>query len=174
MTPSRPSVLAPAVLLFGIMTAHALLETARDALFLARLGPELLAAAYLSIAVVAMVAVTAVRKWGGVRDPRRMLLTFLTVAVVGTSLLAAAIPFAPSLVFVLYVWTGLVATLVVPSFWTLIDRSLRVAEAKRTFATIGAGGVLGAMVGSAIAGALGSVTVPHHLVTAGAITFALS
>lgn len=174
MTTTRRAVLAPAVVLFGIMVAHALLETARDALFLARLGPQLLASAYLAIAVVAMIAVTAVRRWGGVRDPRRMLLTFLTVAVVGTTLLAAAIPLAPSLVFVLYVWTGLVATLVVPSFWTLIDRSLRIAEAKRTFATIGAGGVLGAMVGSALASLLGRVVPAHNLVTAGAIAFALA
>lgn len=174
MTPKRRMVLAPAALLFGIMVAHALLETARDALFLAHLGPELLASAYLAIAAVAMLAVTAVRRWGGVRDPRRMLLTFLVVAVAGTTVLAVAIPIAPSVVFVLYVWTGLVATLVVPTFWTLIDRSLRVSEAKRVFAAIGAGGVLGAMVGSAIAGLLGRVLPAYHLVTAGALAFAAS
>jgi hypothetical protein len=39
----RREVLAPAGVLFAIMTAHALLETARDALFLARLGAERLA-----------------------------------------------------------------------------------------------------------------------------------
>jgi ATP:ADP antiporter, AAA family len=172
MTPARRTVLAPAVILFGIMVAHALLETARDALFLARLGPHLLASAYFAIAVVALVAVTAVRRWGGVRDPRRVLLTFLGFAVIGTALLAATIPLAPALVFVLYVWTGLVATLVVPSFWTLIDRSLRISEAKRVFATIGAGGVLGAMIGSALAGALGRVVSAHHLVTAGGLAFA--
>ncbi|HEY5924177.1 MAG TPA: MFS transporter [Kofleriaceae bacterium] len=174
MTGQRRTVLAPAVLLFGIMVAHAILETARDALFLARLGPERLASAYLTIAIVAMAAVAAVRRWGGVRDPRRMLVTFLVVAVVGTSLLAVAIPTEPSLVFVLYVWTGLVATLVVPSFWTLIDRSLRVTEAKRVFAAIGAGGVLGAMIGSALAGVLGRVMAAHHLVTAGALAFGLT
>lgn len=174
MTSARRAVLAPAVLLFGIMVAHALLETARDALFLARLGPQHLASAYLAIAGVAMLAVTAVRRWGGVRDPRRMLLTFLSGAVVGTTLLAIAIPLFPALVFVLYVWTGLVATLVVPSFWTLIDRNLRVSEAKRAFAVIGAGGVMGAMVGSAIATLLGRAVPAHHLVSAGAIAFAAS
>ncbi|HEY5945805.1 MAG TPA: hypothetical protein VIV40_09950 [Kofleriaceae bacterium] len=174
MTPPRRTVLAPAVLLFGIMVAHALLETARDALFLARLGPQHLASAYLAIAVVAMLAVSAVRRWGGVRDPRRTLLTFLALAVIGTAVLAAAIPIAPSFVFVLYVWTGLVATLVVPSFWTLIDRSLRINEAKRVFAVIGAGGVLGAMVGSAVASMLGRVVAANFLVTAGAIAFALT
>lgn len=174
MTGARRSLLAPTVLLFGIMVAHALLETARDALFLAHLGPHHLASAYLTIAAVAMLAVAVTRRFTAVRDPRRMLLTFLGVAIVGTLALAFTIPYAPSLVFVLYVWTGLVATLVVPSFWTLIDRSLRVAEAKRTFATIGAGGVLGAMVGSAIASGLGRVVAGNQLVTAGAIAFALT
>ena len=49
----RRAVLAPATVLFSIMVAHALLETARDALFLARLGPQMLASAYLAIAAVA-------------------------------------------------------------------------------------------------------------------------
>jgi uncharacterized glyoxalase superfamily protein PhnB len=44
------------------------------------------------------------------------------------------------MVFVLYVWTGFIATLVVPSFWVAIDRSLRIAEAKRVFGALGEGG----------------------------------
>jgi ATP:ADP antiporter, AAA family len=170
----RREVLAPAGVLFGIMVAHALLETARDALFLARLGAERLAWAYLAIAAAALLAVTAVRRWAGVIDPRRILIAFLFAAVAGTTVLAAAIAIAPWVVFALYVWTGLVATLVVPCFWTLLDRSLHVAKAKRVFAAIGAGGVLGAMVGSMIAAALGRAVAPRHLVTAGAIAFGLA
>ncbi|HEX7843532.1 MAG TPA: hypothetical protein VF469_38930, partial [Kofleriaceae bacterium] len=145
----RRAVLAPAAVLFSILVAHALLETARDALFLARLGPDRLAWAYVTMASAALLAVAAVRRWGGGRDPRRMLLAFLLLAVAGTAVLAVTISTARSAVFVLYVWTGLVATLVVPAFWTVVDRSLRVAEAKQVFGAIGAGGVLGAMVGSA-------------------------
>lgn len=174
----RAEVLAPAGVLFSILVAHALLETARDALFLARLGPDRLAWAYLAIAAAALLAVTAVRRWAGVVDPRRVLLAFLGVAVVGTAALAAAIGAAigaaPWVVFVLYVWTGLIASLVVPAFWTLLDRSLRVAEAKRVFAAIGAGGVLGAMVGSAIAAGLGRALPARHLVTAGALAFGIA
>jgi ATP/ADP translocase len=174
MTGARRSLLAPTALLFGIMVAHALLETARDALFLARLGPHRLASAYLTIAAVAMLAVAVTRHFTTMRDPRRMLQLFLAVAVTGTSALALAIPHVQSLVFVLYVWTGLVATLVVPSFWTLIDRTLLVAEAKRTFATIGAGGVLGAMVGSALASALGHLVAATDIVGVGGIAFAVT
>jgi AAA family ATP:ADP antiporter len=167
----RRSALAPAAVLFAILVAHALLETARDALFLARLGPDRLAWAYVAMACAALLAVAGVRRWGGGRDPRRMLLAFLGLAIAGTSLLAVVIATARPAVFVLYVWTGLVATLVVPAFWTVVDRSLRIAEAKRVFAAIGAGGVLGAMVGSAIAGGLGRVFAAPVLVTAGALAF---
>jgi ATP/ADP translocase/HEAT repeat protein len=170
----RRAVLAPATVLFTILVAHALLETARDALFLARLGPDRLAWAYVAMAGAAMLAVAAVRRWSGGRDPRRMLLAFLGIAVVGTSALAAEMATARSLVFVLYVWTGLVATLVVPAFWTVIDRSLRVTEAKQVFGAIGAGAVVGAMVGSAIAGALGRVVAAPYLVTAGALAFGVA
>jgi ATP:ADP antiporter, AAA family len=170
----RAEVLAPAGVLFAIMVAHALLETARDALFLARLGPDRLAWAYLAIAAAALLAVTAVRRWAGVVEPRRILIAFLGVAAAGTAVLAAVIAAAPWAVFALYVWTGLVATLVVPSFWTLLDRSLRVAEAKRVFAVIGAGGVLGAMIGSVIAAELGRAMAPRHLVTAGAIALGIA
>lgn len=170
----RRAALAPAAVLFAILFAHALLETARDALFLARLGPDKLAWAYLAMAGTAMATVGAVRKLAGVRDPRRMLLVFLAAALVGTIILAATIAFAPSIVFVLYVWTGLVATLVVPGFWTVVDRSVRVGEAKRLFGAIGAGGVLGAIAGSATASALGHLVSARFLVTAGAIGFALA
>jgi len=170
----RPEVLSATAVLFAILVAHGLLETARDALFLARLGPHLLAAAYLVMAGAALFAVFAVRRWGRVRHPRTMLVGFLALATVGTAVLAVTITRAPVLVFVLYVWTGFVATLVVPSFWVAIDRSLRVTEAKRVFGVIGAGGVLGAMVGSAIAGVLGGILSPYDLVAAGAVALALA
>jgi ATP:ADP antiporter, AAA family len=167
----RSRALGPAIVLFAIMTAHTILETARDALFLAKLGPQHLAWAYLAIAATAFVAVVAFRRWARLRDPRRLLIAFLIVAVTGTTVLASAIPEEPALAFVLYVWTGLVATLVVPTFWTLVDRNLRIADAKRLFASIAAGGTVGAMTGSAIAGSLAHVVPVHQLVTAGALAF---
>lgn len=171
---TRRAVLGPAAVLFTILVAHALLETARDALFLTHLGPDKLAWAYLAIAVTAMITVGIVRKLAGVRDPRRILMVFLALALVGTTVLAMTIALAPSVVFALYVWTGFVATLVIPMFWTLIDRSVAVSEAKRVFGAIGAGGVLGAMAGSALAGVLSTVISAYALVTVAAIAFGVA
>ncbi|MGE5180750.1 MAG: MFS transporter, partial [Acidobacteriota bacterium] len=171
---AAPPELAPAVVLFAILVAHSLLETARDALFLAKLGPQLLAVAYMAMAACALLAVAAVRRFGRMREPRRVLIAFLVLALAGTTALAAVIQTSTTFVFVLYMWTGFVATLVVPSFWTAIDRAMQIGEAKRMFGAIGAGGVLGAMVGSAIAATLGRYLDAHYLVAAGAIAFALA
>jgi AAA family ATP:ADP antiporter len=166
---TKTRVVAPALVLFGIMAAHALLETARDALLLTRLGADHLAWAYLGIAGAAVLAVAGLRRWVGVRDPRRVLVGLLAVAAAGTTALAFTIALAPSVVFLLYVWTGVVAALVVPAFWTVVDRSLHVGDAKRVFGGIAAGGTLGALTGSAIAAGLAGLVPAHHLVTAGAL-----
>ena len=168
----RRRVLEAALVLFAIMIAHALLETARDALFLARLGPDALAGVYLAMAAIALAGFTAIRRWAHVRDPRRVLVTFLAIAVAGTSVLATLVGASRDAVFVLYVWTGLVVTMIVPCFWTLLDRSMRIDAAKRTFAAIGAGGVIGAMLGSAAAAVLARALPSPRLVAAGAVAYA--
>jgi ATP:ADP antiporter, AAA family len=171
--PAR-EVLAPAAVLFAIMVAHTLLETARDALFLAKLGPGALAFVYLVMAAIALLAFVVLGRFMRVRDPRRSLFVFLFLATVGTGVLAATVALEPRLVFVLYIWTGLVATMVVPSFWLLLDRSLQVGDAKRRFAAVGAGGILGAMVGAGAASVLGHWLLPRDLVAAATIAYGLA
>lgn len=171
---SRGVVWRPAIVLFAIMAGHALLETARDALFLPKLGADKLAWAYIAIAFVALGALAIVRRAAGVREPRRLLVAFLAIASLGTGVLAVTVALDPSLAFVLYVWTGVVATLIVPSFWLVVDRSLRVAEAKRLFAAIAAGGSLGALAGSAAAIALARLIATQHLVTVAAAVLGLA
>ena len=174
MARRSPHAFALGLLLFGIMAAHAMLETARDALFLAHVGPGHLASAYLTIAVTAIFAVSAVRRWGGKRSPRRTLIGFLAIASGGTAGLALTVTQAPGVVFVLYVWTGLVATLAVPALWTLVDRVLKIGDAKRLFGAIGAGGVLGALVGSAAATGLAQLVPAHALISVAAAIFMLT
>ncbi|MFN0245850.1 MAG: hypothetical protein ACKV2T_03010 [Kofleriaceae bacterium] len=174
MPAPRPDVLAPAIVLFIVMVAHAILETARDALFLTRLGPDRLGWAYVAIAAIALGAVMIVRRFRGVREARSMLLVFLMIATVGTTVLAFALTRSAWAAFVLYVWTGTIATLVVPAFWLVIERDVRIGDAKRMLAAIAAGGTLGALVGSATASILGQLVDARHLVDAGAIAFGLA
>lgn len=167
------SALAPALVLFAIMLAHALLETARDALFLTRLGPERLASAYVAIAITALAVVWVLRKRLGHTDPRRTLTVLLVASSAGTALLGATLGIQ-TIVFALYVWTGLVATLVVPTFWVMVDRGIFVGDAKRTFAVVAAGGSVGALVGSGLAAGLGRIVQPEVLVFLSAIALAIA
>jgi AAA family ATP:ADP antiporter len=169
-----PSVLAPAIVLFLVMVAHSILETARDALFLTRLGPDRLGWAYVGIAAISLVAVMLVRRFRGVREARAMLLVFLVLATAGTTILAFALTQSPWAAFVLYVWTGTIATLVVPAFWLVIERDVRIGDAKRILGAIAAGGTLGALTGSGIASLLGHFVDARYLVDAGAIGFGIA
>src|SRR6185503_8036041 len=163
-----------AIVLFSIMLAHALLETARDAVFLGTLGPNALASAYIAIAVVALSTMAVARRFGVARHPRRMLVVFLTIGAIGTLGLGVSAATAESAAFVLYLWTGVVATLVMPSFWIVAEHGLRVADAKRGFGIIAAGGGLGAFAGASIAWLLSRVFTPQYLVIAAGIAFAMA
>src|SRR5919109_260672 len=51
----------------------------------------------------------------------------------------------------LYVWTGLVGTVAALRFWLVLGELYTVTQAKRIYKIIGAGSVLGAVAGSALA-----------------------
>lgn len=171
---ARPGIFAPAIVLFLVMVAHSILETARDVLFLTRLGSDRLAWAYVAIAAIALGAVLLVRRFRGVREARGMLRAFLILATGGTTILAFALSETPWAAFVLYVWTGTIATLVVPAFWLVVERDVRIGDAKRILAAIAAGGTFGALAGSALASLLGHFLDARYLVTAGAIGFGIA
>jgi len=143
------------IVLFALMTGHSMLETARDALFLSSLPVEHLPWCYLSIAVLAVLAATANRALAN-KVSRRTLLaaTLFTVTVITAGLWMLLGMRGAVMAYVAYIWTGLVATVVVVQFWLLLSDLFTVSQAKRVYALIGAGALLGATAGSALAGAL--------------------
>ncbi len=134
------------ITLFGMIAGHTVLETARDALFLETLPAERLALVYLALAVIGLVVraynLRFIRRVG-----RRNAVVFtLVVAAFGTTLLHFQ-PITPTSVFAIYLWSGLLATVMVVQFWLLVGQLFTVAQGKRLFGPIAAGGVLGATVG---------------------------
>src|SRR5687767_293912 len=138
------------------MAGHAVLETARDALFLATLPAKLLPWAYFLIALLAL-AVSEFNRRLVTRFSRRRVLavTLLAGAAVnmGFWFLSSLAGSTWSLV-TFYVWTGLFATVAVVQFWLLLGDVLDLSQAKRVFAFIGAGGLVGAVIGSGLASAV--------------------
>lgn len=152
----KPALIAASTL-FATMAGHTLLETARDSLFLARTPVARLPWAYALIAIVALLAVEADRQLRKRYSARSLLSLTLLGGAAGC--LAFVQPFrthASWAPHAFYVWVALIATLAISQFWLMLSESFTVAEAKRVYALVGAGGLLGAMFGGALARASAS------------------
>jgi AAA family ATP:ADP antiporter len=158
--------------LLAIMTAHSVMETARDTLFLTSLPATDLPHAYLAIALLAILELKVhERVLRHVPDRRTLLaasLIFGSLVTLGFwALLDEMGAWAP---FGFYVWTGLLITVVLIEFWLLLDDAVTVTQAKRIFPAIAAGGVTGATLGSLLSEGLLRVASPSALVFAATVS----
>ncbi len=136
--------------LFAILAGFTISETARDSLFLASNGAKQLALAYLAIAAIAMVAIAA-NAWVVRRLGRRgALIVTLVVAATGTAAFYV-IPRGSAAGLALYLWTGLIGTVVVVQYWLLAGTRFTTAEAKRLYGPIAASGAIGTLAGALFA-----------------------
>jgi AAA family ATP:ADP antiporter len=163
----RRLTLAAFLTLLGVMTGHALLETARDALFLARLSPTRLPWVYLAIAGVSVMLFAWQQQAAsgpGNRNSLRNLLCGSALVTFGFWLLVRG--HATWALYALYIWTGIFATLVIVRFWILAGDLFTVSQAKRLFAFIGAGSAVGAISGAMLARVLTVALPAQHLLLA--------
>lgn len=162
------------VTLFGMAAAHALLETARDALFLARLPPSQLPWAYLAIAAGAA-AISQVPLPSSRTRLGRHALPLVLLATAGVTLAVwASGASGPWTVRALYVWTGVNATITGLHFWLRVGERWTVTQAKRTYRWVALGGLLGGIAGAALARGLAAGGPPDRLVLASALVQALA
>jgi hypothetical protein len=165
----RATVLRATAALCAIVAAHAVRETARDAIFLASLPARSLPWAYLAIAVLTLAAGAAS---GGLRRRvshlRLLEITLLLGAAIDVGFWWLAASKHPGVLFSLYVWTGLLSTALVAQFWLLLVGVIDVGQAKRLFPWIGAGGLAGAAIGSTAAAGLLLFTSTRALILAAA------
>jgi AAA family ATP:ADP antiporter len=135
-----------------MLAGHTVLETARDSLFLARLSVQQLPLTYVAIAVAAMFAAEINGRLRARMAPGPLLLWTLALGALGD--IAFILPFRAQAVWAphaFYVFIAVIATLATSQFWLLVSELFTVLEAKRSFAIISAGGLLGAMLGGGIA-----------------------
>src|SRR5450755_3009181 len=139
-----------AVLLFLLVAAHALLETARDSLFLRTQQLSRLPWVYLAVAI-AVLAVTPAQAWLLRRKSSALAMpvTLLVTSAVTASFWSGARN--PMAVNAFYVWTALFASLIFAQFWLGPAEAFDSAQAKRVFGFIGTGGLLGGVAGAAAA-----------------------
>lgn len=129
---------------------HAELETARDTVFLTRLSPAQLPIMYLAVALLGFF-MTEVNRRSMLRQRTRSGLTgFLVVGGVISASFALLAPSTP-VIYALYLWTALCGPWAVLQFSLQLATELSVEQAKRLLGFVGAGAVLGAVVGSGLA-----------------------
>ena len=155
--------------LFLAMAGSVASKAARDALFLDRFPATSLPYVDIAVAVVVSVFAGVYIRAGARTNIRNVqiasLLAFAATALVFWWFSAAATtdvveglavstdvgdtPAGSALFVIIYIWVGAVSVLVPTQVWTLANFVLTTREAKRAFGLIGAGAILGWIVGGA-------------------------
>jgi len=147
------SFLRAFLVLLLTITAHTVLETARDALFLTRLAPRNLALVYVSTAVFTILLTPLSVRLTRAAGAKNALVVSLLLTAFAAAWFRIRAPGVAS-VFGLYVFGALSATLLVGQFWLLAGTLFSAAQSRRLFGPLASGGVLGGVGGGAIAALL--------------------
>ncbi|HMS84844.1 MAG TPA: Npt1/Npt2 family nucleotide transporter [Nitrospira sp.] len=137
--------------IFLLILSYVIIKAVRDSLFLVKLGPEQLPYVYMLVAVI--VGIVA---WGHAKLSARVGLSVLlqgTLLLVVSNLLIFWWLFQsgwPWLFYVLYIWAGVIGLLTLSQYWLLANCVFNTREAKRLFGLVGAGAILGGLVGGVI------------------------
>lgn len=168
----RRIAIASFAALFGITTGHTFLETARDAMFLAKLPATRLPWVYIAIAAAGLgLAQLQAKVMRGRPQSRWSVAVSLLGAAVVTGLFWVAFQRGGTAVlYALYVWSGLFASWITVQLWLLIGRFFDVKQARTVFGLIGAGSVAGAVVGAGAARlVLARAAAQHGLLVSAAV-----
>src|SRR4051794_27577703 len=133
----RPQERRPAIAgfstLLGITAGHTLMETARDAIFLARLPVSRLAWVYLAIAAIGLLVSQLGGGKGGTITRYAVAISLVVAAGVTALFWLMSGTAHVSFVYALYVWTGVFASWVVVRTWTALGQMFDVSQAKRVY-----------------------------------------
>jgi HEAT repeat protein/MFS family permease len=168
---ARGPILGLTCLLTVIVAAHTVLETARDALLLTGPGPKALGAVYVGIAAGAVPAAALAGRVGERLGQRRALAATLLVGIIGPVILFLAPP-SHTVAIAAYLFSGVLASVVVPQFWTLAGLMLTVGQGRRLFGIISSGGVIGGIAGPAAASGLLAILPLKYLLLLSSSAFA--
>jgi ATP/ADP translocase len=153
----RPGERARTALMFStvmlLIAAYTTTKAVRDAVFLEKFGLTELSYMMIGIAVAAGFLVSAfTRITAGLRRHWVIHVSHGTIALT-LCFMAPALQHGVSwMSWALYFWSGVWGLLVVAEFWLLANDLFHAREAKRLFPLIGAGAILGGVVGGAVSG----------------------
>jgi AAA family ATP:ADP antiporter len=160
------------VTLFGVIGSLTVLETARDALFLSRIPATQLPWMYIALAVLSLLAAKLNARLSRFGGRVALSMTVAASAAVTISLAHFLRHVGHAGVYAIYIWSSLSTAMVIVRFWMLVSSRFTILQAKRLYGLIGAGSVVGAIAGSAVARTLAATTGPRHLVMLAGFGFA--
>jgi AAA family ATP:ADP antiporter len=140
---------------FLLTSTQQLLKPARNAFFLTTAGSQNLPWAYIVGAVVSVVSTTVYARWITPLDRRGQTIGSLVFSVF-TVVIFRLLLVEPTawIAGAFYVWFNVFTLVLVSQFFTLGGDLFDPRQAKRIFGFIGTGGLVGGVVGSAVAGFL--------------------
>ena len=162
-----------AAVLLLVISAHTTMETARDTLLLTGPGPRALGVVYMGIAAVALPASALAARAGERFGQQRALAGMLGFAVV-VAVTMFLVPTGPAAAIATYIMSGLLGSLLVPQFWTLVGTALTATQGRRLFGLIAAAGVVGGVLGPATATAALMVMPVKGLLLVSAFVFGVA
>lgn len=169
----RKDIGVGSLLLFVMMAGHALLETARDTLFLTTLPGSQLPWVYFAVAMVSIIVIALQnRARGWLRKKSALTSTLLLVSAVNLVFFFA--PQQGPFFYVFYVWVAVIATVCVGQFWLLMADRFLLSQAKRVYTVIGGGGLVGATLGALLSGVVVKTMGPTSLLVFGTGFLALA
>ena len=158
---SEPAVLLGLQLMLGIGSVICL-KSAADALFLSQFDAERLPLVDLAITALVGVAVGFYIRLSN-RFPVSRLIGFSQIFLASNLLVFWLLMDWQVVAVLLYIWVGIFAVLVPSQVWSLAGLVFDTRQAKRLFALIGSGGILGAALGGRFASVVGSMFGPQNL-----------
>ena len=136
--------------LFLTIASYMTTTSARDGLFLKKLGADQLPYVYILIALVVGVISPFYLKVANRVNLNQLIRYTSLVTMLSLFLFWWALKVSGAwLFYVMYVWVSLFGAITTSQFWLLANYVFNPREAKRLFAFIGAGGVLGGIFGGA-------------------------
>lgn len=160
---------------FLVITAYYVIKPASRSLILGELGSRMVPYADLICAFLMGPIVTLFARLVD-RMPKTRLVSVSFWAVIGVLLIFWKLldwP-VPWIAGAFYIWVAIFSVLVVTLFWLVANDIYRPREAKRLFGFIGAGGILGGMVGSSIAAMGAQIIGTTNLLLASAVLLGLA
>jgi AAA family ATP:ADP antiporter len=160
---------------FLVITSYYVIKPVRNSLFVERLGADNLPYVYIITALVVGIIIAFYSRFAD-RIGRQALLLG-TAAFLASNLIFFWWILRTGTLFAsgaFYIWAKLYPLLLVSQFWLVANELFTTSQARRVFGVVGAGGIVGGVAGSAIAGAFATLVGSAQLLFVSAVILGLS